>query len=72
MRAVSSPHVDYIAIRHRRVNAIKADEQEGFERGYFRLGSGLAEAEQSEFRPEQPAGAKQGAACRIAIMGHPR
>ena len=71
VRAVSSPHVDYIAIPHRRVNADKANGLEGFRKRLFPVGLGFAEAEPAEIRPEQPADAEQSAARRVGIIGNP-
>jgi len=71
VRAVSSPHVDYIAIPHWRVNANKANGRERFGKWLFPVGSGFAETEPTEIRPEQPADAEQGAPRRVGIIGNP-
>ena len=71
MRAVSSPHMDYIAIPRRRVNANKANGREGFRKRQFLVGSGFAETESAEIRPKQSADAEQGAARRVGIIGNP-
>src|ERR1700690_4264256 len=66
-RAVSSPHADYIAFPHLRVNASGAKGREGFRERLFPARSDFADTEEAEIRSHQPAGAEQGAASRIGI-----